>query len=76
MVNTPALYEPDTPGGNPLTDALFPEAPTLNVIFAIALFIHTDWLLFAEVRDIVAFGFTVIVPDADVCAQVPVVVAV
>ena len=44
MVTTFPVHEPDTPVGKPVTDA--PVAPVVaNVMFVIALFIHTVWLV-------------------------------
>ena len=78
MVNTPALKVPVTPFGKfPVRLA---PAPLLiaYVIFVKAVLIHLVWVSVPDADDneIVAFGLTVMVPDAELLMQVPVVVTV
>ena len=78
MVNVHALNTPLTTAGKPVTVALVPPPLTAYVMVLIAVFTQRVWLfVFAgEVRLIVAFGDTVMVPEAVVWLQVPVVVTV
>ena len=77
IVTTLAAQLPVTPAGKPVTVAQV--APTVAyVIFVIAVLIHFVWELVpaAEVRVIVLFGVTVIVPVAVTVPQPPVRVTV
>ena len=77
MVTTLAAQLPVTPAGNPLKVA--PVAPVVEyVIFVIAVLIQTvcAFVPAAEVKVIVLFGVTVIVPLAVITPQPPVKVTV
>ena len=77
MVTTLEAQLPVTPAGKPLTVA--PVAPVVEyVIFVIAVFIHLVCALVpaADVRVIVLFVITVIVPVAVTVPQPPVKVTV
>ena len=77
MVTTLAAQLPVTPAGKPLKVA--PVAPVVEyVIFVIAVLIQTVCALVpaADVKVIVLFGVTVIVPVAVITPQPPVRVTV
>ena len=80
MVNTPALKEPVTPAGSApaVIEAPVPLPPIAYVIFVIALFIHLvcAFVPAADVKLIVEFGCTVMVPLAAGFTHGPVVVIV
>ena len=67
IVNTPPLYEPVTPDGNPVTVApVLPKPPTVYVIFVSGDRAQSTCASVpaAELSPMVAFSLTVIVPDA------------
>ena len=77
MVTTFAAQLPVTPAGKPLKVA--PVAPVVEyVIFVIGVLIQTVWLVVpaAEVRVIVLFGVTVMVPVDVIVPHPPVSVTV
>ena len=77
MVTTLAAHAPVTPAGKPLNVA--PVAPVVEyVIFVIAVLIHTvcDEVAGAEVKVIVLFAVTVMLPFAVTEPQPPVKVTV
>ena len=78
MVTTLPLIELVTPPGKPVTVAPVPSPPIVYTILVMAVLIQSDWVVVDndDVRVIVEFACTVIVPVNDGLIQGPVVVTV
>jgi hypothetical protein len=78
MEKTPPLKVPVTPEGRPLTEAPVALPPMLYVIGAMEELRQRSWEVVeeAEVRPMLPFGITVMVPVAAALPQPPVSVTV